>query len=45
MLVTSAAIPPVATVHWLRGWLRWRGARRWEPARAPEAGRPLETAR
>jgi GT2 family glycosyltransferase len=30
MLLTSAAIPPVATVHWLRGWLRWRGARPWE---------------
>ena len=27
MLLTSAAIPPVATVHWLRGWVRWRGAR------------------
>ena len=27
MLVTSAAIPPVAVGHWLRGWLRWRGAR------------------
>jgi glycosyltransferase involved in cell wall biosynthesis len=24
MLVTSAAIPPVATAHWLRGWWRWR---------------------
>ena len=24
MLVTSMAIPPVATVHWLRGWWRWR---------------------
>jgi glycosyl transferase family 2 len=26
MLVTSAAIPPLAVAHWLRGWLRWRGA-------------------
>jgi glycosyltransferase involved in cell wall biosynthesis len=26
MLVTSAIIPPVATVHWLRGWWRWRSA-------------------
>ena len=26
MLLTSAAIPPVAVAHWLRGWLRWRGA-------------------
>ncbi|MBL7258444.1 glycosyltransferase family 2 protein [Paractinoplanes lichenicola] len=24
MLVTSAAIPPAATWHWLRGWWRWR---------------------
>ncbi|GGN44563.1 cellulose synthase/poly-beta-1,6-N-acetylglucosamine synthase-like glycosyltransferase [Actinoplanes campanulatus] len=35
MLVTSAVIPPVAIAHWLRGWLRWRGA---EPHRpVPEA--------
>ncbi|MEV6597770.1 glycosyltransferase [Actinoplanes sp. NPDC051346] len=27
MVLTSVAIPPVATVHWLRGWARWRGAR------------------
>ena len=27
MLATSAAIPPVAVAHWLRGWVRWRGAR------------------
>ncbi|WP_229073219.1 glycosyltransferase family 2 protein [Actinoplanes sp. DH11] len=33
MLLTSAAIPPVATAHWLRGWWRWRGA---EPVRATE---------
>jgi hypothetical protein len=26
MLATSAVIPPVATAHWLRGWVRWRGA-------------------
>ncbi|MEU4561111.1 glycosyltransferase [Actinoplanes sp. NPDC023936] len=30
MLLTSAAIPPVAVAHWLRGWARWRGA---EPIR------------
>ncbi|GIF04791.1 glycosyltransferase family 2 protein [Actinoplanes siamensis] len=24
MLVTSAAIPPAAVAHWLRGWWRWR---------------------
>jgi hypothetical protein len=27
MLVTSAVIPPVATAHWLRGWVAARGAR------------------
>jgi cellulose synthase/poly-beta-1,6-N-acetylglucosamine synthase-like glycosyltransferase len=27
LLLTSAAIPPLATVHWLRGWWRHRGAR------------------
>jgi glycosyl transferase family 2 len=32
MLVTSAAIPPVAVAHWLRGWWRWRGARPVPPA-------------
>jgi glycosyltransferase involved in cell wall biosynthesis len=26
-LLTSVAIPPLATVHWLRGWWKWRGAR------------------
>lgn len=29
MLVTSAAIPPLATLHWLRGWWSGRGAARW----------------
>jgi hypothetical protein len=33
MVATSVVIPPVATVHWVRGWVRWRGAR------------PLETQR
>ena len=33
MLATSIAIPPVAVAHWLRGWLRWRGAQPMEPAR------------
>jgi glycosyltransferase involved in cell wall biosynthesis len=28
MLLTSAVIPPVATWHWLRGWLKWRDAER-----------------
>jgi glycosyltransferase involved in cell wall biosynthesis len=27
MIATSVLIPPVATAHWVRGWLRWRGAR------------------
>ena len=27
MLLTSVAIPPVAIAHWLRGWMRWRGAK------------------
>jgi glycosyltransferase involved in cell wall biosynthesis len=27
MLVTSALIPPLATGHWLRGWIRGRGRR------------------
>jgi glycosyltransferase involved in cell wall biosynthesis len=27
MVVTSALIPPLAAAHWLRGWIRWRGAR------------------
>ncbi|MCM4079581.1 glycosyltransferase family 2 protein [Paractinoplanes hotanensis] len=26
MLVTSAIIPAAATLHWLRGWWRWRAA-------------------
>jgi hypothetical protein len=25
MLLTSAAIPPLAVGHWLRGWWKWRG--------------------
>jgi hypothetical protein len=28
LLVTSVLIPPLAVAHWLRGWLRHRGARR-----------------
>jgi hypothetical protein len=35
MLLTSAVIPPVAIAHWLRGWLRWRGA---EPVPATTTG-------
>ncbi|WP_433795587.1 glycosyltransferase [Actinoplanes sp. CA-252034] len=35
MVLTSVAIPPVAIVHWLRGWLRWRGA---QPLRQAHTG-------
>jgi hypothetical protein len=52
MLLTSAVIPPVAIAHWLRGWLRWRGAEPLPettpaPARvtAPAAGILLPVAR
>jgi histidinol-phosphate phosphatase family protein len=31
MLLTSAAIPPVATAHWLRGLWRHRNAQPWRP--------------
>ena len=34
MLVTSALIPPAATGHWLRGWVRHRRVRRWAPVAA-----------
>jgi hypothetical protein len=27
MVLTSAAIPPAATAHWLRGWVRGRAAK------------------
>jgi glycosyltransferase involved in cell wall biosynthesis len=40
MALTSPAIPPVAVVHYLRGWLRSRGARPL-PERRPPA-RPQE---
>jgi glycosyltransferase involved in cell wall biosynthesis len=29
MVATSVIIPPLATVHWLRGWWRGRGAQVW----------------
>ncbi|GIE78065.1 transferase [Actinoplanes philippinensis] len=35
MILTSAAIPPVAITHWVRGWLRWRGARPLPPGATP----------
>jgi multisubunit Na+/H+ antiporter MnhF subunit len=31
MAVTSVLIPPLATVHWVRGWLAHRRARPWVP--------------
>ncbi|MEV0134284.1 glycosyltransferase [Dactylosporangium sp. NPDC050688] len=40
MLVTSAAIPPVAVAAWCRGWLRWRGARPLPVGPAPAAPLP-----
>jgi hypothetical protein len=36
MLVTSVVIPPLATLHWLRGWWRARGARPWPAATQPD---------
>ncbi|WP_328470013.1 glycosyltransferase [Actinoplanes sp. NBC_00393] len=48
MLLTSAAIPPMAITHWVRGWLRWRSA---QPMPAPafflgtEAARSVGSAR
>jgi hypothetical protein len=38
MVVTSAVIPPLAVYHWLRGWVRFRGAR---SGAAPTALAPL----
>jgi hypothetical protein len=37
MVVTSTLIPPAATIHWLRGWWRWRAAR---PIPAEPPARP-----
>jgi cellulose synthase/poly-beta-1,6-N-acetylglucosamine synthase-like glycosyltransferase len=34
MVLTSAIIPPLATAHWLRGWIRWRHARPISPLRS-----------
>ena len=48
MLLTSAAIPPVAVVHWLRGWFHWSFAEPMRPETAeaaPAAGRDLDEAR
>jgi hypothetical protein len=38
MLLTSAAIPPLAVTHWLRGWWRWRSARPLRPGTVGTAG-------
>jgi glycosyltransferase involved in cell wall biosynthesis len=40
MLLTSAIIPPLATVHWLRGWFRWRNARPISPLRSRRSSMP-----
>jgi hypothetical protein len=32
MLATSVAIPPLATAHWVRGWVAHRHAKPWPPA-------------
>jgi len=40
MAVTSVAIPPLAVGHYLRGWLRHRGARPLTAAPAPTASAP-----
>jgi histidinol-phosphate phosphatase family protein len=40
MIATSLAIPPAATWHWLRGWLRWRGVPRSAHARPGGADAP-----
>jgi histidinol-phosphate phosphatase family protein len=37
MTVTSIAVPPVATWHWLRGLVRHRAARPWRPTPQVEA--------
>jgi histidinol-phosphate phosphatase family protein len=34
MTATSLVIPELACWHWLRGWVRARGARSWPPVRA-----------
>jgi hypothetical protein len=41
MVATSVAIPPLATAHWLRGWVAHRGAAPWpvqDPKSAPVSG-------
>jgi hypothetical protein len=43
MAVTSAVIPPVATWHWLAGWLRHRGARPIPPRAIPARAVPARS--
>ncbi|MBX6357075.1 MAG: glycosyltransferase [Micromonosporaceae bacterium] len=38
MAVTSAVIPPLASGHWLRGWIRWRRARPISPTKSGRSG-------
>jgi hypothetical protein len=46
MLATSVAIPPLATAHWVRGWVAHRHAKPWPPADvAPRTGAGAEVAR
>jgi glycosyltransferase involved in cell wall biosynthesis len=40
MALTSAIIPPLATGHWLQGWVRWRGARPISPLRSRRGEMP-----
>jgi cellulose synthase/poly-beta-1,6-N-acetylglucosamine synthase-like glycosyltransferase len=40
MVLTSAVIPVLATGQWLRGWVRWRGARPILPGRSEKGGMP-----
>jgi hypothetical protein len=46
LLLTSAAIPPLAVAHWLNGWIRGRHAQPWFPGPATrvEAGATEEDA-
>lgn len=41
MALTSAAIPPAATAHWLRGWWRYRHVHRMPAVPASAMGRAL----
>jgi hypothetical protein len=45
MVATSALIPPVATLHWLRGWIRGRGAHPLATCSAPADAPPITETR